>query len=93
MDRARPQGSDSDLIDSPAVTTASYQNRDIGMRWTSSADLSDDSISSLGNGILPLETGGRVQRLRRRCGEGGNLMVIGVFLEGGGQDACRLFRC
>ena len=24
-------------------------------------------------------------------GEGGNLMVIGVFLEGGGQDACPAF--
>jgi hypothetical protein len=52
MDRARPQGSGLDLIDSPEVTTASYQNRDIGMLWTSSGDLSDDSISTLGNGIF-----------------------------------------
>jgi hypothetical protein len=52
MDRARPQGSCLDLIDSPAVTTASYQNRDIGMPLDGSRRLSKDTSVDLGNGIF-----------------------------------------
>ena len=66
MDRARPQGSGLDLFDSPAVTTASYQNRDIGMPLDGSRRLSKETSVDLGNGILSLETGRHLQPLNAR---------------------------
>jgi hypothetical protein len=48
MDRARPQRSGLDLIDSPAVTTASYRNLDIGMPLDGSRRLFERDIRRFG---------------------------------------------
>jgi hypothetical protein len=66
MDRARPQGSGLNLTDSPAVTTASYQNRDIGMPFDGSRLRSKERSVDLGNGIFVPRDRRAFQPLRRR---------------------------
>jgi hypothetical protein len=59
MERAGAQSAGSDLIEGRAVhETAPHQIAISESAGTNYADRSDDSISTLGNGILPLETSG-----------------------------------
>jgi hypothetical protein len=58
MERAGAQSAGSDLIEGRAVhETAPYQIAISEGAGTNYTDRSDDSIGTLGNGILPLETG------------------------------------
>jgi hypothetical protein len=58
MERAGAQSAGSDLIEGRAAhQTAPYQIAISEGAGTNYADRSDDSVGTLGNGILPLETG------------------------------------
>jgi hypothetical protein len=65
MDRARPEGSGLDLIDSPAVTTGPYENRDIGTPLDGSRRLSKETSVDLGNGNFVARDWRAFQLLRR----------------------------